>query len=60
LAGFEPHPTPDKVGPWKNRANILDFYSDLSALIETKKDQDDWKNAYFIPWHRQFHKNRCG
>jgi hypothetical protein len=27
------------------RANILDFYSDLSALIETKKDQDDWKNV---------------
>ncbi|MFY9559823.1 MAG: zinc dependent phospholipase C family protein [Terriglobales bacterium] len=27
------------------RANILDFYSDLSALIETKKDQDDWKSV---------------
>ena len=25
------------------RANILDFYSDLSASIETKKDQNDWK-----------------
>jgi hypothetical protein len=27
------------------RANILDFYSDLSASIETKKDQDDWKKV---------------
>jgi hypothetical protein len=27
------------------RANILDFYSDLSASIETKKKQDDWKNV---------------
>jgi hypothetical protein len=27
------------------RANILDFYSDLSARIETKKDQEDWKNV---------------
>jgi hypothetical protein len=25
------------------RANILDFYSDLSVPIATKKDQDDWK-----------------
>ena len=24
------------------RDNILDFYSDLSASIETKKNQDDW------------------
>jgi hypothetical protein len=27
------------------RANILDFYSDLSASIKTKKDQDDWKEV---------------
>jgi uncharacterized protein (DUF433 family) len=27
------------------RANILDFYSDLSASIKTKKDQDDWKDV---------------
>ena len=27
------------------RANILDFYSDLSASIETKKNQNDWKNV---------------
>jgi len=27
------------------RANILDFYSDLSALIETKRDPDDWKKV---------------
>jgi hypothetical protein len=27
------------------RANILDFYSDLSAPIETKKDPDDWKSV---------------
>ena len=27
------------------RANILDFYSDLSARIETKKDQNDWKKV---------------
>ena len=26
------------------RANILDFYSDLSAPIEMRKDEDDWKN----------------
>jgi len=26
------------------RDNILYFYSDLSAPIETKKNQDDWKN----------------
>jgi uncharacterized protein (DUF433 family) len=27
------------------RANILDFYSDLSALIDTKRDQADWKDV---------------
>jgi uncharacterized protein (DUF433 family) len=27
------------------RANILDFYSDPSALFETKKDQGEWKNV---------------
>jgi len=27
------------------RANILDFYSDVSASINTKKDQNDWKNV---------------
>jgi hypothetical protein len=27
------------------RDNILYFYSDLSAPIETKKDQDDWKSV---------------
>jgi Zinc dependent phospholipase C len=27
------------------RANILDFYSDLSAPIETKKSADDWKTV---------------
>lgn len=27
------------------RANILDFYSDLSVPIETKKDADDWKKV---------------
>ena len=27
------------------RANILDFYSDLSAPIEMRKDEDDWKNV---------------
>ncbi len=27
------------------RGNILDFYSDLSASIKTKKDQDDWKEV---------------
>jgi len=27
------------------RDNILDFYSDLSASIATKKDQNDWKNV---------------
>jgi hypothetical protein len=27
------------------RVNILDFYSDLSAPIETKKEQDDWESV---------------
>ena len=27
------------------RANILDFYSDPSAAIKMKKDEDDWKNV---------------
>jgi Zinc dependent phospholipase C len=27
------------------RANILDFYADLSVPIDTKKDQDDWKSV---------------
>ncbi len=27
------------------RANILDYYSDLSVLIATKKDEDDWKTV---------------
>jgi len=27
------------------RDNILDFYSDLSASINTKKEQDDWKKV---------------
>ena len=27
------------------RANIIDFYSDLSASINTKKDENDWKNV---------------
>jgi hypothetical protein len=27
------------------RENILDFYSDLSASINTKKEQDDWKKV---------------
>ena len=34
----------DRTSP-ELRANILDFYSDLSALIETKKDQEDWKGV---------------
>jgi len=33
----------DRTSP-ELRANILDFYSDPSALIETKKDPDDWKS----------------
>jgi hypothetical protein len=27
------------------RGNILDFYSDLNAKIDTKRDPDDWKNV---------------
>lgn len=27
------------------RANLMDFYSDLSLPIETKKDPSDWKNV---------------
>jgi Zinc dependent phospholipase C len=27
------------------RANVLDFYSDLSVPIDTKRDQDDWKSV---------------
>jgi Zinc dependent phospholipase C len=27
------------------RANILDFYADLSVPIDTKKDQNDWKSV---------------
>jgi hypothetical protein len=34
----------DRTSP-ELRANILDFYSDLSAMIATKKDQDDWKGV---------------
>jgi hypothetical protein len=34
----------DRVSP-ELRANILDFYSDLSAPIEMRKDEDDWKNV---------------
>ena len=34
----------DRTSP-ELRANILEFYSDLSALIETKKDQDDWTSV---------------
>jgi hypothetical protein len=34
----------DRTSP-ELRANILGFYSDLSARIETKKDQNDWKNV---------------
>lgn len=34
----------DRTSP-ELHANILDFYSDLSALIETKKDRDDWKSV---------------
>jgi hypothetical protein len=32
----------DRTSP-QLRANILDFYSDLSAAIETKKDQVRWQ-----------------
>ncbi len=34
----------DRTSP-ELRANILDFYSDLTAPIEIKKDRDDWKNV---------------
>jgi hypothetical protein len=34
----------DRISP-ELRANILDFYSDLSAPIEMRKDGDDWKNV---------------
>jgi hypothetical protein len=34
----------DRTSP-ELRANILDFYSDLSAAIDMKKDADDWKNV---------------
>ena len=38
----------DRVPP-ELRANILDFYSDLSAPIETKKDGARWQ-AVLIRW----------
>ena len=34
----------DRISP-ELRANILDFYSDLSAPIEMRKDESDWKNV---------------
>jgi hypothetical protein len=34
----------DRTSP-ELRANILGFYSDLSASIKTKQDPDDWKNV---------------
>jgi hypothetical protein len=34
----------DRTSP-ELRANILDFYSDLSALIETKKDEVRWQGV---------------
>ena len=34
----------DRTSP-ELRANILDFYSDLSVPITTKKNQDDWKRV---------------
>ncbi|HEX9110971.1 MAG TPA: zinc dependent phospholipase C family protein [Terriglobales bacterium] len=34
----------DRTSP-ELRDNILQFYSDLSVPIETKKDQDDWKRV---------------
>jgi hypothetical protein len=34
----------DRTSP-ELRANILDFYSDLSVAIETKKKPDDWKGV---------------
>jgi hypothetical protein len=34
----------DRTSP-ELRANILDFYSDLSAPIETKKDNAKWQSV---------------
>jgi hypothetical protein len=34
----------DRTSP-ELRANVLDFYSDLSVAIETKKDEADWKSV---------------
>jgi hypothetical protein len=34
----------DRTSP-ELRNNILQFYSDLSLPIETKKDPDDWKKV---------------
>jgi hypothetical protein len=34
----------DRISP-ELRTNILDFYSDLSAPIEMRKDEGDWKNV---------------
>jgi hypothetical protein len=34
----------DRISP-ELRANILDFYSDISAPIEMRKDEDDWRNV---------------
>jgi hypothetical protein len=34
----------DRVSP-ESRANILDFYSDLSAPIDTKKDHAQWQSV---------------
>jgi hypothetical protein len=34
----------DRISP-ELRTNILDFYSDLSAPIAMRKDEDDWKNV---------------
>src|SRR5713101_2438417 len=34
----------DRTSP-ELRANILDYYSDLSLPIATKKDEDDWKTV---------------
>jgi hypothetical protein len=31
--------------PPELRANILSFYGDLSAPIETKKNQDNWQSV---------------
>ncbi len=37
----------DRISP-ELRANLLDFYSDLSAPIEVKKDEDDWNQLKSI------------